>query len=163
MRKTTFFTSGAALALVLPSLMLAAPAGGPVGSQCLTGFAKGTWELPDTAAGGFLSGELLRGTTSTAFYALTGTLNDVQPPCMSCREGVIDAVLDVGIGPGPDFLVKGTYFGGFLSGTGTFSAQILEPIDSGLVPVGRILGTYSDPPGPLAVLGTFVGRWGICP
>lgn len=143
--------------------MIGAHAGTPVGSQCVTGMAKGVWELPDTAAGGFLSGELLLGTSSTPLFALTGTLNDVQTPCMSCREGVIDAVLDDGVGPGPDFLVKGTYFGGYFSGKGTFSAQILEPIGPALVPVGRVLGTYSDPLGPLAVLGTFAGRWGICP
>jgi hypothetical protein len=68
--------------------------------------------------------------------------------------------LDDGFGPAPDYYVRGTYSGTWLSGKGTFAASIY-PL-TGTHPVGKIEGTFSDPP-VSTTPGTFKGDWKICP
>ncbi|MBI5361852.1 MAG: hypothetical protein HZA53_01655 [Planctomycetes bacterium] len=142
------------------ALFVCSSASNPAPVLCGSGAVDGVWDLPLTSGGnGQLTGLLFVGSTATVAYTFTATLTDVPTPCLSCIEGEVDGVLDDGIGPGPDFLVRGHYRGLFLNGTGQYWAQVLTP--TGAHVAGRIGGTFSDPlalPGP----GTFDGRWRVC-
>lgn len=142
------------------AFFICSSASNPTPVRCGAGVTGGAWDLPLTSGGtGQLAGFLYVGSTTTIAYTFTATLTDVPTPCLSCIEGEIDGVLDDGIGPGPDFVVRGRYLGYFMSGTGQYWAQVLTP--GGAYVAGRIGGAFSDPlalPGP----GTFDGRWRVC-
>jgi hypothetical protein len=125
------------------------------GHPCFVAPAAGLWELPPpgSAATGAIEGSVGR-------FRLAGVLRDVPSPCLSCYFGSVTAILDDGIGAGPDYVVSGHYVGGLVIGPGEFSLQVTRPGSS--VPVGEIRGRYLDVlfvPGP----GTFGGRARICP
>lgn len=150
------FSTVAALAAIL----VCSGASDPTPVLCPSGVVDGVFALPATSSGaGQAVGVLFHGSTSTVAYTFTANLTDVPTPCLSCIEGEIDGTLDDGIGPGPDFLVRGHYRGASLNGTGWYWAQVLTP--GGGTLAGRMGGTFSDPmgiPGP----GTFDGRWRVC-
>ena len=88
------------------------------------------------------------------------TLTDVPSACLSCIEGTLDGTLDDGIGPGPDYVVRGHYLGSFFGGNGQWTATIFPAGAPQTTPVGRIRGMFDDPPsnaGP----GSFACRWMI--
>ena len=152
--------------LLSSSLALCAIVGlGYAADNCRYGTARGDWELPSAsgASDGFISGALYSNSspTPTPVYAISGILTDIPSPCLSCIGGRIDASLDDGIGgPGVDYLVKGSYSGSWFTGAGSFTADIYLP--SGVGPVGKIEGTFSDSPSS-GQIGKFEGNWVICP
>ena len=131
---------------------------------CESGFAKGTWELPSGSgtSDGFIDGFLYLSISpsNNPRYFFNATLTDVPSPCLSCIMGTIDGYLDDGFGPAPDYVVHGTYSGLFLSGKGSYTCEVFAP--TGTHAVGKIKGTFSDPPAS-TVPGTFKGDWEICP
>jgi hypothetical protein len=139
-----------------PSTAVAAAPG------CEQGTAKGVWELPDSGMdNGYIDGFLFLSTSPSTLprYHFTAALTDVPTPCLSCITGKINGYLDDGFGPAPDFVVRGSYSGLFLSGKGTFQAQVYTP--AGTAPVGKINGSFADAPGS-TVKGSFKGDWQIC-
>ena len=129
---------------------------------CQSGPGSGTWELPSGSgtSDGFIDGTLYLAPANTFRYFFSATLTDVPSPCLSCITGTIDGFLDDGFGPAPDYIVKGSYSGVFLTGKGSFTCEI-RPLNSS-VPVGKIKGTFSDP--PLSTTpGEFKATWEICP
>jgi hypothetical protein len=83
---------------------------------------------------------------------------DVGSACDACVEGMIAGTLDDGIGPGPDYLVRGRYFG-TIYGFGSYRVDVFRP--RGTVPIGSIRGRWVDEvdeSGP----GEFGGRFRIC-
>jgi hypothetical protein len=72
---------------------------------------------------------------------------------------LIQATLDDGVGPGPDYVVRGWYLGAFFTGEGEFYTRVFKP--SGGPAVGTIRGTFADHPVDTA-LGTYLGGWRIC-
>ena len=148
-------------------LALAAAAFNPTSAMavaCESGTAKGVWELPSGSgtSDGFIDGFLFLSIspTSAPRYFFNATLTDVPSPCLSCITGTIDGYLDDGFGPAPDYVVHGTYSGLFLSGKGSFTCEVFPP--TGTHAVGKIKGTFSDPPAS-SLDGTFKGDWEICP
>jgi len=126
------------------------------------GAAAGDWTLP-SGPGAFGSAHGFLYFKNTPVYDFSAVLEELASPCLSCREGTLDGVLDDGVGPGPDYVVRGEWLGSFFTGEGTWKATIFQPTPTGLVPVGRMRGRYDDPPNsPLPVLGTFQARWTIC-
>jgi hypothetical protein len=126
------------------------------------GLGAGMWELPlAPGAVGSLDGVLYDPSGPVLLYHFAATLNDVPTPCLSCIEGTVAGTLDDGIGPGPDYIVQGSYKGLFLNGTGTFKATIYKTIGPAFIPVGRMHGVFDDPPG-IPGPGDFKCRWAIC-
>jgi hypothetical protein len=126
------------------------------------GVTRGDWDLPAGVGSlGFLDGKIYQGNSTTVLYRITGVLDEVNSPCLSCREGSLQGDLDDGIGPGPDYYVSGQWIGSWFTGEGTWRATIYKPIGPALVEVGRTKGQFQDPP-PNAQLGRFTGRWAIC-
>lgn len=126
------------------------------------GLGQGSWDLPTTSAGqGAFAGLFLIPNNPTFGMQFIGTLTDIPSPCLSCIGGTLHGTLDDGIGPGPDYDVVGTYSGLWLSGSGVWTAQIHSLHTPQPTLVGRVGGTFHDPPvngGP----GTFACRWKIC-
>lgn len=129
--------------------------------DCQSGPASGTWQLPSGSgkSDGYINGTLYLDPADTYRYSFTATLTDVPSPSLSGIGGTIVGILDDGLGPAPDFTVKGTYSGIFVTGKGSFSCEVRR-IDNGKT-VGKIEGTFSDPPSS-ATPGTFSGDWSIC-
>jgi hypothetical protein len=128
---------------------------------CDSGPAAGPWRLPTQSEGtGIASGRLIDSTTNQTAYRLRALLRDVPTPCLSCLQGDIEGTLSDGVGPSPDFLVRGSYFGSFMGGSGQFRARVLRP--SNLEVVGIITGDFQDLWGDGEV-GRFLGDWRICP
>jgi hypothetical protein len=129
--------------------------------DCQSGPASGTWELPSGSgkSDGSIDGTLYLAPADTYRYSFTATLTDVPSPSLSGIAGTIDGILDDGLGPAPDFTVKGTYSGIFVTGKGSFTCEV-RTVDTGKV-VGKIEGTFSDPPAS-STPGTFSGDWSIC-
>lgn len=149
--------AAAALALVTTPLVRSNT---PQPIVCHGGSAAGMWSLPRSSQDGSVDGFLFRdGGGSAPVYHFTGTLTDMPSPCLSCIEGEIQGFLDDGVGPAPDYIVRGRYRGGFLTGSGQFDARIFRP--SANQTVGRIAGHFADPPGN-SQPGSFDGRWRIC-
>jgi hypothetical protein len=130
---------------------------------CRRGLAAGAWELPDLGQDGWIDGWLYGPTNTSPRFHFTATLTDVQSPCLSCVEGDILGYLDDGIGPAPDYVVRGDYFGGWFTGEGTFAAAVFEPLSPSSMPVGRIVGSFRDPPTNVPHVGVFRAKWTICP
>jgi hypothetical protein len=156
----TSLAAGLALCATLLTAMPTSAAAAP----CRSGYATGDWDLPTSSGGlGFIDGLLYQTSPSPGpfvAYSISGTLTDVPSPCLSCIEGKVDAILDDGFGPAPDYVVKGTYLGAWLTGKGEWSAYIYTP--TGTTPVGKISGKFDDPPGS-GTVGTFKADWEICP
>lgn len=154
-----------ALSSLLAIVSIAAPPIAPGAASappCVFGAGSGAWDLPDGVGGlGQVVGTLDYLPSGKLAFVLVGTLSEVSSPCLSCREGDLDWTLDDGVGVGPDYLAKGRWIGSFLGGQGTWSATIYRPVGPALIPVGRLRGTYDDP--PLAGQGTFEARWSLCP
>lgn len=129
--------------------------------DCQSGPASGTWELPSGSgkSDGYVNGTLYLDPADTYRYSFNATLTDVPSPSTSGIGGTIAGTLDDGLGPAPDFVVKGTYSGLFVTGKGSFTCEV-RTIDTGKV-VGKIEGTFSDPPASTTP-GTFTGDWSIC-
>ncbi|MFN0009633.1 MAG: hypothetical protein ACKVXR_17190 [Planctomycetota bacterium] len=107
-----------------------------------------------------MSGRLVDSTTHQTAYRLRALLTDVPTPCLSCLQGHIEGTLDDGIGPSPDYLVRGDYFGLFMQGTGSFQLRVFRPSDGAVV--GLVTGNFADLPGD-GTIGRFLGDWRICP
>jgi hypothetical protein len=157
------FSSSVALCAALGLASYAISAG--VGAACRDGTARGDWDLPTSGqSNGFIYGSLYlnnsTGPVNSPVYTIFGTLTDAPSPCLSCIEGSIDAYLDDGFGPAPDYIVRGAYSGLWFTGRGSFSAEIYTPTGAG--PVGRISGVFSDPP-TNDQIGEFKAEWAICP
>ena len=132
----------------------------PLATTDQTGSARGVWELPSGsgASDGYISGALYLAPNDDFRYVFDATLTDVWTPCLSCITGTIDGFLDDGFGPAPDFLVKGSYSGTYVTGKGTFTCEIRRPGSTTVV--GKIEGSFADPPGS-TTLGSFKGTWKI--
>ncbi len=157
--RTSTILAAAAVATMLSSSPSTAIAAAPA---CEQGPAKGVWELPGSGLdNGFIDGFLFLSTSPTTVprYAFKAALTDVPTPCLSCITGKINGYLDDGFGPSPDYVVTGSYSGVFLTGSGTFQAQVFRP--TGTTPVGKITGTFTDPP-VSTQKGSFKGDWQIC-
>jgi hypothetical protein len=124
-----------------------------------SGPGSGTWVLPSGSGtnDGYLAGTLYLAPANTFRFSFNATLTDVPTPCLSCITGTIDGTLDDGVGPAPDYIVKGSYSGLFVSGKGSFTCEIRTL--TGTV-VGKIDGTFSDPPSS-STPGTFKCDWKI--
>ena len=150
------------------SLCAFSPSGpGPVASAVGAGKVSGVWELPLGPQNGYVDGDLYAPSTvptssASPAYHFTAVLKALPVPVTMMLAGTIQGTLDDGVGPGPDYLVSGSY-AGLLStviGTGTFSAQIAQPAVSS--PSGFIAGNFIDMPMSLSpVPGHFNGRWKI--
>jgi hypothetical protein len=137
------------------------PTAAPLSSlDSQSGTGNGTWVLPSGSgkSDGYLSGALYLDPSGTFRFAFDATLTDVPTPCLSCITGTIVGTLDDGVGPAPDYTVKGSYSGTFIDGKGTFSCDIY-PLTS-TRSVGKIDGTFSDPPTSVNP-GTFKCTWKI--
>ena len=98
-------------------------------------------------------------------FQFTARLAHVPSPCLSCQFTRLLGGLDDGIGPGPDYWVRGTSSGVWLSGQGSFQALVFEPPAQPMGQaelVGRMRGRYDDPPA-LPGPGNFQGNWIVCP
>ena len=127
---------------------------------CRSGVTSGAFAVPEfNNDDGFVSGDLYQGDFLIVRYHWEGTLHRIKSPCLSCIEGTIEGTLDDGIGPGPDFVVRGRYVGNFFVGNGDFSARVFKT--TGGAALGSIHGTFSDPPNDGAP-GSFLGSWRIC-
>lgn len=111
--------------------------------------------LPPGAPNGYMMGSLDDVSGPGMVYVLSASLVELGVACPACFAGLIDGTLDDGIGPGPDFLVMGSYYGTLPDGTGTFRAAVLRP---GGALAGRITGRLADPP-ETSQPGIFRGRW----
>ena len=150
-----------ALAAVTPNLA-ASPHPSPA-FACQNGPASGTWDLPNSSGGtGLMTGKLIDGTTHLTDYLIKASLTATSSPCLSCIQGNINGALYTPSGASTIYVVKGTYSGSFFTGSGTFAANIFSIIGPSTQPVGKITGTFSDPPGSTTP-GTFKGNWEICP
>ena len=83
---------------------------------------------------------------------------DTCRSCLACVEGEIHGFLDDGLGPAPDYIVRGSYFGSWFSGQGDWHARIFLPLSSSAQPVGLMKGRFADPPTSSGV-GHFKGEW----
>jgi hypothetical protein len=120
----------------------------------LGGPARGILELP-SGVEGFMLGALYDSTGSRPLFALSARLVPSPVLCPACFLGRIEGTLDDGVGPGPDFTVRGFYTGTTFDGRGSFDLAILRP---GGARVGRIRGRLLDPPlSPDP--GIFRGTW----
>ena len=124
-----------------------------------SGVGSGSWVLPSGSgtSDGYLAGTLYLSPAGTFRFAFNATLTDVPTPCLSCITGTIDGTLDDGVGPGPDYKVKGTYSGVFVTGKGSFTCEIRTLTGT---TVGKIDGTFTDPPSSTTP-GTFKCTWSI--
>lgn len=120
----------------------------------LQGPAAGIIDLPPGGLG-VMAGALEDVSGSGTLYALSADLTDQPVACPACFVGLIDGVLDDGVGPGPDYLVTGVYTGTTFDGRGTFHARLLRP---GGALAGRITGRLVDAP-ESSQPGIFRGRW----
>ncbi len=127
---------------------------------CRQGVAQGQWDLQDSATPGHAVGELIEGSSTLPIYAFDAQLTDMPTPCLSCIAGRVNGVLDDGVGPGPDYVIRGEYSGAFLSGSGSFACNVFLPGSD--IRVGRIEGRFRDSPANSAP-GRFRARWRICP
>ena len=163
MRSRPFRTSHLLAAVAVATMFAGTPSTAVAAAPgCEQGTAKGVWELPDSGMdNGYIDGFLFLSTSPSTLprYHFTAALTDVPTPCLSCITGKINGYLDDGFGPAPDFVVRGSYSGLFLSGKGTFQAQVYTP--AGTAPVGKINGSFADAPGS-TVKGSFKGDWQIC-
>ncbi|HKE01676.1 MAG TPA: hypothetical protein VKE69_11745 [Planctomycetota bacterium] len=129
---------------------------------CQSGPASGSWDLPNSSStSGLMLGKLVDGTTHLTAYSIKASLTSVPSPCLSCIQGKIQGGLSTPSGA-LVYFVQGEYHGSVFTGSGTFSAQIFDPTGPSTQPVGKISGTFSDPPGSTTP-GTFKGNWEICP
>jgi hypothetical protein len=135
------------------------PTPGPTPTACQVGLASGLWDLPDLGLNGAINGILYRG-ANVPVYRFTASLIDVPSPCLSCIEGDIGGYLDDGVGPAPDYVVRGHYRGAFFTGAGEFHAAILRPNQN--VAVGKIAGNFHDVPTNVPHAGDFHAAWEIC-
>ena len=128
---------------------------------CDGGTATGSWRLPSQSQGtGLASGRWIDSTTNQTAYRFRALLTDVPTPCLSCLEGTIEGTLDDGVGPSPDFVVRGHYLGSFNGGSGQFELNVLRPGGGGSV--GKAVGDYEDLLGD-GLAGRFLGTWRVCP
>jgi hypothetical protein len=131
------------------------------------GKASGQWQLPFGSQPGFVDGFLYAGSpvptpSASPAYHFTGVLTAKPVPSSSMLAGTIQGTLDDGVGPGPDFLVVGSYDGllSGMTGTGHFGVQIIST--SSAVPSGFVAGSFTDMLiSPTPAPGTFGGRWKI--
>lgn len=155
--KALFATFG--LAVLAAPWLGAQPAQG--NTTIRHGVGMGHWDLPLSSSGqGTVDGIFWIPNVPNSSMQFAATLTDVPGPCLSCIGGTLQGTLDDGIGPGPDYIVDGEYFGSFFGGNGSWSARIYAANPPGTTPVGRIRGKFDDPPsnaGP----GSFVCRWVI--
>ena len=144
------------LLIALPIFCLSA---GPTSRGApLSGPASGVWQLPEfTVADGFVLGSLDSVDGGASIYAFQATLTDSGAACPACIVGEIHGSLDDGLGPAPDYLVDGAFFGIYPGGTGSFRARVKRP-DGTLV--GWIRGRFEDPPGSPDT-GSFLGHFRI--
>lgn len=146
--------------LVILSATLGLGAGQRQRGALLRGPASGIWEQPE-GGGAFVLGTLDALDGGPALYELRATLAPYPVMCPACVAGSISGTLDDGIGPGPDFLVLGSYVGdiAFDGGVGDFALIVKKP---GGTRVGSLRGHFSDPGGQGSPrIGSFVGRYAI--
>ena len=133
-------------------------------SDCLTGPARGHWNLPSRIERGIVRGILVQGTRDgrKATFALDARLAPVPGVPGGKLEGTLYIIV-----PGPALRpfaqVQGRYERD-RNGQGTFEAAILQE-SLKLIPVeiGKIVGTFSDrPEAGTNVPGRFLGRWSLC-
>jgi hypothetical protein len=75
--------------------------------------------------------------------------------------GEVSGTLDDGVGPGPDYLVDGYYYGTVVFDGGVGELDLVLRTSAG-VRVGSLHGRFSDPGGlPGPVSGSFAGRYAI--
>lgn len=139
----------------------------PVVAALGQGKTSGQWQLPFGPQPGFVDGYLYPSSpaptpSASPAYHFTGVLTAKPVPASSMLAGTIQGALDDGVGPGPDYLVVGSYTGllSTVIGTGKFSAQIIKP--TAAAPSGIIAGNFADMLiSPTSAPGTFSGRWKI--
>jgi hypothetical protein len=124
--------------------------------NCRKGKSDGSWNLPTTASGGTVVGTLYDA-ASVPLYKLNGTLTLAT----SGTTGRFGGTLADGFAPDPDYTFSGswTLSPGFTD-RGTFSAKIIDPVTN--TSVGVIEGRFQDNP-TLPIIGTYGGKWEICP
>ena len=157
----TLLVGIAAVASLTTGTAAPALAVSPVQAACSGGTAAGLWRMPTQSEGtGIASGRLIDSSTNQPAYRMRALLRDVPTPCLSCVQGDIVGTLDDGVGPSPDFLVRGDYFGSFMGGSGQFRLRVLRPSNHQVV--GIVTGDFADLPSD-GTLGQFTGEWRICP
>lgn len=133
----------------------------PAQAVCDGGTAAGPWRMPIRSQGtGIASGRLVDSVTHQTAYRLRLLLTDEPTPCLSCVQGDIAGTLDDGVGSSPDYFVRGSYFGSFMGGSGSFQLRVFRPSDGAVV--GVVTGDFADLPGD-GTSGRFLGDWRICP
>ncbi len=128
-------------------------------AACAGGPGAGRWVLPSVIEG-VVDGRLFDAASGQPRYTFVATLFEQGAACPECMLGLVYGYLDDGIGPAPDYLVRGWYSGTFFGGTGGFVARVLRP--NGGPAVGGIQGRFGDPPFD-GLPGRFEARWEICP
>jgi hypothetical protein len=108
------------------------------------GRARGDW-LPASIVGTFDTHGGARPLT------LEATLLPLPLMCPACLGGEIQGTLDDGVGPGPDYLVQGSYRGDLISGR--FVLVLRNP--NGTV-AGSMRGRFRD---PFLPSGSWVARY----
>lgn len=146
------------LFLVLASALVGLGAGQVRNGATLRGQATGFWNLPGSADG-FVLGTL-DAVEGTALYSMQARLVASGVACPACVAGEVLGALDDGVGPGPDYLVEGYYYGTVVhdGGVGELTAVLRTP---GGARVGSLQGHFSDPGGMAGTAGLFWARWAL--
>ncbi len=161
------FSTRRVLALTLATVCSLALAPAPIISpcqaqqvNCTSGPAHGSWQLPATVTGhGLMQGRLINSAGGGTEFRLRALLLGESGPCLTCIQGEIRGFLDDGSGGTPGLVVRGSYHGAMVSGSGRFELRVFEA--NGGQDVGRITGTFEDAPGD-GHPGRFLADWRIC-
>ena len=129
--------------------------------QCLSGFARGGFDLPGSGQLGHIRGVLVR--QGDALFQLDAVLTPRPSPGQPGARGAINGVLTSIRTGNPVAQVRGSWQAA-PNGKGRFAATFFRPGPTPLAPIrrlGRIQARFDDPD-PNASPGSFRGRWAIC-
>ena len=152
------------LALGLAALLSVAGSGSSAvsaQSDCLSGPARGHWNLPSRIENGIVQGILVQETRDGRKFALDARLGPVAAISGGKLEGILYVIV-----PGPALRPFAQVHGRYVrdrDGHGTFEAAIVQQSLKQLpVEIGKISGVFSDRPDALRSTGRFSARWALC-
>ena len=125
----------------------------------VSGIAKGILMQPEPQYGTGFAGANLFALGAGPDFIFRATLTEIVSPCMSCREGDLDGMLDDGVGLGPDYFVKGHWTANQVSGLGSFESLLYKASAPLGPPVGKLEAGFNDPPLPPGFAGPLSGTW----